>query len=307
MKNILQQIFILAIILSGMSLAQIKSINIWPDKVPNSIYNPDYKVIVASDENWTYTRNIANPNMDMYPAPANIANGTAVVICPGGGYWGLAFQHEGAQVAEWFNSFGITAFVLKYRLPDDAIMIDKKIGPLQDAQEAVRIVRRNAKEWNINPNKIGIMGFSAGGHLAATLSTHFDDKVYEHKDNTSVRPDFSILIYPVISMDESITHMGSRESLLGKNPSPETVKYFSNELNVNEKTPPAFLVCSFDDDAVPVQNSVDYFLALKKYNLNSELHIYEKGGHGYGLGKSNGTESNWPEACKNWLKAKGFL
>ncbi|OJU09608.1 MAG: alpha/beta hydrolase [Clostridiales bacterium 43-6] len=307
MKNILQQIFILSIILSGISLAQIKSIIIWPDKVPNSIYNKDYKVVVDSDANWTYTRNIANPNMDMYPAPANISNGTAVVICPGGGYWGLAFKHEGAQVAKWFNSFGVTAFVLKYRLPDDAIMVDKKIGPLQDAQEAIRIVRRKAKEWNINPDKVGIMGFSAGGHLAATLSTHFDDKVYEQKDNTSARPDFSILIYPVISMDESITHMGSRESLLGKNPSSETVKYFSNELQVNEKTPPAFLVCSFDDDAVPILNSINYFLALKKYNVNSELHIYEKGGHGYGLGKSGGTESAWPEACKYWLKAKGLL
>jgi acetyl esterase/lipase len=228
------------------------------------------------------------------------------VICPGGGYWGIAIDHEGKQTAEWLNSIGISAFVLKYRLPDDAIMKDKSIGPLQDVQEAIRVVRRNAKEWNIDPDKIGIMGYSAGGHLASTVSTHFEEKVYDSPDTTSARPDFSILIYPVISMDSSITHWGSRINLLGEKPSAEQVKRFSNELQVSDKTPPAFLVHSLDDNAVPVQNSIYYVLSLKKYNIPCELHLYEKGGHGYGLGRSDDTESSWPEACKLWLKARGF-
>lgn len=185
-------------------------------------------------------------------------------------------------------------------------MQDKSIGPLQDAQEAIRIARRNAKEWGLNPNKIGIMGFSAGGHLASTASTHFNDKVYEPKDTTSARPDFSILIYPVITMADN-THKGSRENLLGKTPSQDLVNSFSNELQVTKETPPAFLIHATDDNTVPAQNSINYFLALKKNGVPAELHIYEKGGHGFGLGRSNGTESTWPEACKNWLKARGLL
>lgn len=201
---------------------------------------------------------------------------------------------------------GITALVLKYRLPDNSIMIDKSIGPLQDAQEAMRIVRRKAKEWHINPDKIGIMSFSAGGHLASILSTHFSEKVYEPKDTTSARPDFSLLIYPVISMDSSLTHKGSRDMLLGQIPSREQVKRFSNELQVTLQTPPAFLVHSLDDNVVPVQNIINYALALKKFNIPCELHIYETGGHGYGLGRSTDTESSWPEACRKWLKVRGF-
>jgi acetyl esterase/lipase len=202
---------------------------------------------------------------------------------------------------------GVSAFVLKYRLPSDAIMKDKSVGPLQDVQEAIRIVRRNAKDWNINPRKIGIMGFSAGGHLASTASTHFTDKVYEVKDTTSARPDFSILIYPVISMDTAITHRGSRDNLIGKNPSKEQVVRFSNELQVNSNTPPAFLVHATDDNTVPVQNSMNYLLALKKNKVPGELHIYEKGGHGFGLGANKGTAAEWPNACKSWLKVKGLL
>ena len=158
------------------------------------------------------------------------ATGTAVIICPGGGYSGLAIRHEGLQVAQWFNSFGVTAFVLTYRQPDDAIMENKSIAPMQDGQRAIRIVRRHAKEWGIDPDKIGIMGFSAGGHVASTISTHYNEKVYEPDDSTSARPDFSLLIYPVISMDSTITHWGSRVNLLGDNPTPEQVKHFSNEL-----------------------------------------------------------------------------
>jgi acetyl esterase/lipase len=168
-------------------------------------------------------------------------------------------------------------------------------------------VRQHAKEWGILSDKIGVMGFSAGGHLASTLSTHFNEKVYDFIEPTSARPDFSLLIYPVISMDAGTTHNGSRVNLLGGNPSADRVKHFSNELQVNGKTPPAFLVHSIDDEDVPVQNSIGYALALKKHHVPCELHIYQSGGHGYGLGRSENTESSWPDACRKWLVARGFL
>jgi acetyl esterase/lipase len=307
MKRFCLPMIICMIALSANLFAQTKVIDIWQSKVPGAIPNPDYKLVVDSSNNWIKMRNISNPMLDMYPAPAGKSNGTAVIICPGGGYWALAIKHEGSEIAAWLNSIGITAFVLKYRLPDNSMMTDKAIGPMQDAQEAVRIVRRHAKEWNIKPDKIGIMGFSAGGHLASSLSTHFSEKTYEPADSTSARPDFSLLIYSVISMDSSITHSGSRDNLLGEKPSKEVVKHFSNELQVSKQTPPAFLVHSIDDDAVPVQNSINYAMALKKFNIPCELHVYQTGGHGYGLGRSSNTESSWPEACKKWLRAKGFL
>jgi acetyl esterase/lipase len=302
------KIFIIGVLVwLGPAAAQDKGIKLWPGGIPNSKYNPTFKASIDSNQYWTWEKNISNPVIDFYPAPAEKSKGTAVIICPGGGYSVLAIVHEGSKVAEWLNSLGITAFVLKYRLPDTAIMINKTVGPLQDAQRAMRIVRRRAKLWNINPDRIGIMGFSAGGHLASTLSTHYNQRVYNSADTTSARPDFSILIYPVISMDSSVTHMGSRINLLGKHPDPELVKLYSNELQVNISTPPAFIVQSMDDDAVPVLNSIDYALALKKYNIPCELHLYEKGGHGYGLGRNNDTESSWGEACAKWLKMHGLI
>lgn len=295
----------MAIVVNTFGQSQV--IDLWNGKVSGAIVNTEYKQIVDSSDNWTKMRFVTNPTLDMYPAPKETATGTAVIICPGGGYWGLAIEHEGAQVGKWLNSLGVTAFVLKYRLPNDALMVDKSVGPMQDGQEAIRLVRRHAKEWGINPSQIGIMGFSAGGHLASTLSTHFNEKVYEKADSTSARPDFSLLIYPVISMEEDITHKGSQVNLLGDNPSLEQKRHFSNELQVNDETPPAFLVHSIDDEAVPVQNSIGYALALGKYKIPCELHIYQSGGHGYGLGRSENTESSWPDACKKWLKARGFL
>lgn len=300
-------VIICSLAIAGNLFSQSKVITLWNGKVPGAIPNADLKHTVDSADNWTKMRFVTDPTLDMYPAPADKATGTAVIICPGGAYWGLAIDHEGAKVAEWLNSMGITAFVLKYRLPNDAIMENKSIAPMQDGQQAIRIIRRNAKEWGINPNKIGIMGFSAGGHLAATLSTRFNEKVYEPEDMTSARPDFSLLIYPVISMDSTFSHMGSRVNLLGSTPSPETVTRFSNELQVSSETPPAFMVHSLDDDAVPVQNSISYAFAMQKFKLPCELHIYQTGGHGYGLGRSANTESSWPMACGKWLEASGFL
>jgi len=284
--------------------AQSKSIYLWDGEAPGALVNANYRQQVDSSNSWMSM--ISKPILDMYPAPPETANGTAVIICPGGSYAGLAIAHEGKEVAMWLNSLGITAFVLKYRLPNDAIMTDKAIGPLMDGQQAVRLVRRNAKEWKINRGKIGIMGFSAGGHLAATISTHFKEKVSSANDTTSVKPNFSILIYPVISMQENITHNGSKVNLLGQNPPAERISYFSNELQVNGETPPAFLVHSIDDRAVSVQNSVAYTLAMQKNNVPCELHIYQTGGHGYGLAHFKNTESLWPEACRKWLEVRGY-
>ena len=306
MKNANRIIVILIFLVGKFALAQEETISLWPDVVPGAIQQVNYNETTDSNDGWTKSRFVTNPRIDVYPAKPEISNGTAVVICPGGGYWGIAIDHEGKQTAEWLNTLGITAFVLKYRLPDDAIMKDKSIGPMQDVQQAIRIVRSKADEWKIDPSKIGIMGYSAGGHLASTASTHYTENVYEH-DTTSARPDFSILIYPVISMNEGITHQGSRDALLGLNPSEEQVKRFSNELQVTDQTPPAFLACSMDDNLVPVQNSINYALALKQHHVDCELHIYEHGGHGYGLGRSTDTESTWLEACKNWFKARGLL
>lgn len=308
MKKINFSITIMIImVFSQMINGQTATINIWNGKVPGAIANADYKQTVDSKDNWTKMRFVTEPSIDVYPAVADKATGAAVIVCPGGGYWGLAIGHEGADIAKWFNNLGITAFVLKYRLPDDAIMKDKSIAPLQDAQQAIRVVRQRATEWKIDPAKIGIMGFSAGGHLAATASTLFDENVYTPTDATSARPDFSILIYPVISMDSAITHQGSRLFLLGKNPDKKTVDRFSNELQVTQKTPPAFMVHSIDDNVVPVQNSINYALAMKQHNVPCELHLYQSGGHGYGLGRGSNTETSWPETCKKWLAMRGLL
>lgn len=308
MSNFKQIVFFICLIaIAGNLSGQSKVIDLWNGKIPGAVSNDRFKQIVDTAAGWVDKHSIVNPCLDMYPAPTEKANGTAVVICPGGAYGGLAVKHEGSQVAKWLNGLGITAFVLKYRLPDDSIMQNKSIGPMQDGQQAIRIVRRHAKEWGINPDKIGIMGFSAGGHLASTISTHFNEKVYDPEDSTSARPDFSLLIYPVISMDLAITHWGSRENLLGKNPSPELVKHFSNELQVNGKTPPAFMVHSLDDGTVPVQNSIRYALAMRENKIPCELHIYQQGGHGYGLAPWGGTHSAWPEACRKWLVVRELI
>lgn len=298
-------LFFLLFITSGYT--QDKTINVWTDSIPGSIKNQEYKMqTIYTEDNSPRLLKVTDPVLDIYFASDNNANGTATVICPGGGYRRLAYDHEGIQIAKWLNDLGITAFILKYRLPSDDIMKDKTVGPLQDGLEAIRIVRRHAKEWNIDPNKIGIMGFSAGGHLASTVSTHYNEKVYKPKDKTSARPDFSILIYPVISMDSATTHYGSRVNLLGENPSEQLIEHFSNDLMVSKDTPPAFLVHATDDMAVPIKNSINYMFALKGFGIPTELYILEKGGHGFGMGNP-ATGYYWPDACKSWLIKMRFL
>ena len=249
---------------------------------------------------------VSIPDITIFPADNSSANNTAVIICPGGGYAILAYNLEGTEVAKIFNSWGVTAVVLKYRLPNDLIMKDKSIAPLQDAQRALQYVRENAKQLKIDPQKIGIMGFSAGGHLAANTSTHFKKSYIPNPQNISLRPDFSILAYPVISFTDSLAHIGSRENLIGKNPSPALINDFSNELQVTQSTPPTFLALASDDKTVNPENSIRYYEALLKNNVPAEMHIYQNGGHGFGT-HNRTTKDDWMQTLKHWMEHNNFL
>ena len=240
--KILNSIFFIIITIIGMNLqAQDKTISLWEFEIPGEIIVNYEEQEIYKDNELQSTSRVVVPTITIYTPTEIKPNGTSVIIFPGGGYSHLSMNKEGKKVAKWLNSLGITAFLLKYRMPSDLTMLDKSIGPLQDAQEAVRMVRRNAKKWNLDDDKIGVIGFSAGGHLAATLSTNFSEITYESVDNTSPRPDFTILIYPVISMKNEIANIGSKEKLLGLNPSEELIKKFSSDLNVNSTTPNTFI------------------------------------------------------------------
>ncbi len=259
---------------------------------------------VSDSTNIVRIRNVQVPDIEVYLPSKRNSTGKAVIICPGGGYRILAYDWEGSDVAKMFNAKGITAIVLKYRLPSSATNIVPHLTPLMDAQRAIRLVRHHARKWNIDPTKVGIMGFSAGGHLASTLSTHFDYGNTESIDpieSQSCRPDFSILMYPVISADPEIWHQGSFLNLLGEDPVGELLNYYSNEKQVTPDTPPAILIHSSDDTAVPVQNSIRYYEALLKNDITAEMHIYPYGGHGYGLAIGQGHLSTWPQRVVEWL------
>ncbi|MEH6706232.1 MAG: prolyl oligopeptidase family serine peptidase [Galbibacter orientalis] len=299
----------LFILITGLGYSQDqKVINIW-DEIPESIKAKDYTEEVKYTEDNVPNRvsKVSKPTLTVFlPEKKYNEKRPAILICPGGGYSHLSINKEGYKIAKWLNSIGIAAFVLKYRLPSNQIMKDKKIGPLQDAQRAIRVIRKNAENWNINTEKVGVIGFSAGGHLAATLSTQYNKKVYNFDENISARPDFSILLYPVIFMEDTYTHKGSQTYLLGENPSESLKKEFTSSYQINSQTPPAFLVHAIDDQAVPVENSIEYFKSLKKENVAVELHLYEKGGHGFGMGNNELTKQ-WTEACEKWLLANNIL
>jgi acetyl esterase/lipase len=264
----------------------------------------DYKeTTVTGTDGVTRVSKVTDPSLIAY-IPAK-PNGTAVIICPGGGYGILAIDKEGTNVAKKFNEVGITAFVLKYRLPSDLIMDDKSMGPLQDAMQAIYLVRKNANVWGINPAKIGVMGFSAGGHLAASLSVHYNDMKVQNQENISLRPNFSLLIYPVINFG-SYAHAGSVKNLVGDQPTDAQRRYFSAELHINAQTPPTFLVHANNDGSVPVRNSLAYDEALAKNKVPSEMHIYQAGGHGFGLNNTT-TKENWFETLKNWMRTNNLL
>jgi acetyl esterase/lipase len=247
---------------------------------------------------------VSIPTFTVFEAPKNIATGTAVIICPGGGYSALAFSHEGTDVAKRFNAIGVTAFVLKYRLPSDQIMIDKTYGPLQDAQQAIYLIRKNAKKYGIKANKIGIMGFSAGGHFASTLVTHYGDLKIADPEKIDLRPNFAALIYPVISFEESV-HTGTMKNLLGPNPPDDLKHYFSANKNVTKKTPPTFFVHAKDDKTVPYENSVLMNEALKQHKVDTDIYLYEKGGHGFGLINKT-SDVDWFNLLADWMKKEKF-
>jgi acetyl esterase/lipase len=249
---------------------------------------------------------VSVPTYRFFPASSGIDPKTCVVICPGGGYRILASSHEGYDIAAKFNEIGVSALVLYYRLPEDSAQVDKKYAPLQDAQAALALVRENAAKWNVDPNKVGIMGFSAGGHLAATASTHFTKDYTGILPGANLRPDFSILMYPVISV-RSFGHGGSSQNLLGKNPSEEDLHLFSNEEQVTPQTPKAFLVHAADDNAVPLKNSLLYAEKLTANKVPVDLHVYAKGGHGFGLNNKTTSGDLWFDRLISWMKANQLL
>ena len=248
---------------------------------------------------------VQQPDIAVYLPTRGIATGQAVVICPGGGYGILAYDKEGTDFAKWLNSKGIAAIVLKYRLPNSRSNIVPHQSPLLDAKRAIRLVRANASMWNIQKDKVGVIGFSAGGHLASTLGTHFDagnPSAADSVERYSSRPDFMILAYPVITMSKPYMHVGSRNNLIGANPTEELANLYSNDLQVTKETPPTFIVHATDDGGVPVENALSFYQALKTNGVPAEMHIYPKGGHGFGLATGRGYLETWTDRLSDWLK-----
>lgn len=275
-------------------------IGIWPEGVPG--LHADARPEVLRDER---VFEVHTPTLTVYRAPADKANGTAIIVCPGGGYARLAVVHEGSQVGEWLNSIGVTAFELHYRLGEYG-----QPAPLRDVLRAIRLVRSRAAEFGVRPERIGVMGFSAGGHVASCASTLFDDpdgRTGAELDVVSARPDFAVLMYPVISMRDPWAHAGSRENLLGKNPADALVARYSTDERVTAATPPTFLCAAGDDHTVPIENSLRYYRALHAAGVPAELHIYPHGGHGFGMRPDMGEVSTWPRRCEDWLRAGGWL
>ncbi len=288
---------ILFLAISMQAVAQ-NVIPLYPGAVPNSKPYSMKEIRMESNGLLIGFRKISNPTLAVYLPDEKIATGAAVIICPGGGYEMESYRLEGTIIADAFLKKGIAAFILKYRLPSDSIMIDKSIGPLQDAQQAIKTLRMRAGEWKINPAKIGIMGFSAGGHLASTAGTHFDKSYIPNEEKINLRPDFMILVYPVISMQDELTHLGSRNVLLGKTPGKELIDLFSNEMQVNANTPPTWLTHTGDDNVVTVENSLRFYQELVRNKIPVEMHLYPKGNHGFVLSQPADV---WMQPLIEWL------
>lgn len=270
--------------------AEPQTILLWPDGAPGAVG----------------TEAVDKPSLTIFLPDKAKAVGSGVVVCPGGGYAGLATDHEGFQIAAWYNQRGMAAFMLKYRLG----FRYHHPAMLNDAQRAIRYARTHAAEYGISPDKIGIMGFSAGGHLASSAGTHFDagdPAATDPINRASSRPDFLVLCYPVISFTTPYTHKGSRAHLLGENPDPELVKFMSSELQVTDRTPPTFLFHTSGDTGVPPENSVLFYMALRAHKIPAEMHIYEQGPHGVGLASGDPVLSTWPARLEDWLKVRGML
>lgn len=295
---------ILILIISVTLKAQEITMPLWPNKIPNMQPSEDVEKVEITDRHVKISY-VQEPNISVLLPSKGNSTGDAIIICPGGGYWILAYDWEGTDIAKFFNSKGIAAVVLKYRLPVSKSNVVPHKSPLMDAQRAIRLTRLHSEEWGIKPDRIGIMGFSAGGHLASTAGTHFD---YGNSDSDdpvekiSSRPDFMILMYPVISFTGDFAHSGSQKALLGENPSAELLEYYSNELQVTKDTPPTILIHSQDDTAVPVENSLVFYQALCEYKVKAELHIYPYGQHGFSLAIGKGYLSTWPDRVIDWIR-----
>lgn len=269
--------------------------------IPNSKDVPNVETSEVRDDGILIISKVTVPTLTAYLPSKETATGKAIIICPGGGYWLLAAGHEGHDVAKEFAKRGVAAFVLKYRLPNGLAMEDKSIGPLQDAQRAIQMVRENAAKWNIKPDQIGIMGFSAGGHLASTAGTHFKREVIENPKKTSLRPDFMVLVYPVITFDKEVGHSGSSKNLIGEKPPQGMIDLYSNDKQVTAETPPTYLVHA-KDDPVKIENSYLFEAALKQNNVPVSHTYFEKGGHGYGMINPT-SEVRWMDDVEKWMKA----
>ncbi len=284
------------------SFAQNVRLPLYNGSIPNSIKTETDEKVVSQDI--VKISNVQIPDIAVYLPTKRFATGQAVIICPGGGYNILAYDLEGTDIAKYLNSIGVVAVVLKYRLPTSGNTVVPHKAPLMDAQRAIRLVRANAVNWNISTSKIGIMGFSAGGHLASTAGTHFDYGNKTSRDSVemqSCRPDFMILMYPVITFTDSCMHSGSRKSLLGKTPEKDLIMLYSNELQVSADTPPTFIALADNDIGVPAENSLLFYKALRKNKISAELHIISEGGHGFGLGTGNEHIAQWTNSLKLWL------
>ncbi len=299
----MKQISLLTFLLFlGISLfAQDKVLKVWPNGAPtnNEISEPE------ETYNGLWVRNVSDAEIFVYLPEKDRNSGAAVLICPGGGYVMEAMDYEGYDIATFLQSKGVAGIVLKYRLPNKHHEV-----PSDDARRAMRIIRANAKEWGIDPEKIGIAGSSAGGHLASTAGTVFDygdPNSTDLLERVSCRPDFMLLLYPVITMNEEFSHLGSRANLIGDGHNLELVRKYSNELNVNAETPPTFLVLADDDGAVPPRNSIEFYSALKKYKVPAEMHIFQFGGHGFGIRKDGRPSDNWPNMFMDWLKERKIV
>ena len=297
MKRTFLFLFLATMIVHSGTQAQLV-IPLYEAQVPNSRAAPDEEWQEQGADSILRIHAVSKPSLTVFLPDKKKRTGDAVVICPGGGYRILAADHEGYSVARKFAAQGIAAFVVKYRLPDDRTMVDKSIGPLQDAQRALQMVRGNARKWGIR--RVGIMGFSAGGHLAATAGTQFNRELIPNKKKISLRPDFMVLVYPVISFQDSIGHMGSRDNLLGKNPPREKITAYSNELQVTPQTPPTFLIHAKDDGGVKVANSTLFAEALKRAGVPHKIYLYEKGGHGFGMINKT-SDVRWMDQVGEWM------
>lgn len=287
------------LVLSSVLNAQ-KVIELYTGVIPNT--KGDMPDGIQFEGNPGVITKVYRPELEVFMPAEEKANGTAVIICPGGAYGAIVYQGEGVTTAKKFAENGVVAFVLKYRLPDKTVLENQTIAPLQDALQAMKLVRENASKWNIDSQKIGVVGFSAGGHLASTLATHYNDTLVENPNQTSLRPDFQILVYPVISMQDELTHPDSRTNLLGENPSQVSIDYFSNELQVDTNTPPAFITHAADDRLVDVDNSIEYFEQLRKNKVAVEMYICQKGNHGFIF-----KHKNWMQPLLRWMNDSALL